>query len=201
MDGDGMPPPPPGGDPEMVGEPGGPEFGPAEGPPPGEPDGPPPGADMDGDGMPPPPPGEGEYDPEYANTAGDDMGAPADGGGYDATTMADGAPGAGPDPLFGEDGPAGGPPEGEPGGPPPGEMGGEPEFGPGTPPPDMGPDQMGPDPMAGEMAEMDAGTAGPMPTSMPQDTDAMDADADAAAAGEADPGGQEGPDDPGADTV
>ena len=67
MDGDGMPPPPPGGDPEMVGEPGGPEFGPAEGPPPGEPDGPPPGADMDGDGMPPPPPGEGEYDPEYSD--------------------------------------------------------------------------------------------------------------------------------------
>ena len=58
-----------------------------------------------------------------------------------------------------------------------------------------------PDPMAGEMAEMDAGAAGPMPTSMPQDTAAMDADADAAAAGDADPSGPDGPDDPGSDPV
>ena len=51
------------------------EGGPAGGPPPGDPGGPPPG----------------EYDPSYANTTGDDMGTPADGGGYDATTMAPGA--------------------------------------------------------------------------------------------------------------
>jgi len=51
------------------------EGGPAGGPPPGDPGGPPPG----------------EYDPSYANTTGDDMGNPADGGGYDATTMAPGA--------------------------------------------------------------------------------------------------------------
>ena len=126
--------PPPG---DMGPGPDGPAFGPD-----GEPMGPPPGEAPNPDGG---------FGPGPDGPMGPPPGADMDGDG-----MPPPPPGEGPDPLFGEGGPAGGPPPGDMG-PPPGDMGdhmGPPpgDMGPGGPPPG------GPDPMAGMEADMaDAG--------------------------------------------
>ena len=131
-------------------------------------------------GMAPQPPegqGEGGYDDGPAPAAGDDMGpnqdmGPAPGSAAAGDNMGpnqDMGPG-GPDPLFGEGGPAGGPPPGDMG-PPPGDMGDH--MGP--PPGDMGPGGPDmpppPDGMEGMQTAMDDagahhGPEGPPPGDM-----------------------------------